>query len=99
MSKLKEIIDGHVNELKSLVGVEDVEDSKVFDKRAIICSSCPLKTGNTCNPKKYLNPQTMEVSERPRRGFYKGCGCRLSAKQKSKNSKCPAGLWGGEFNK
>lgn len=96
MSKLREIIDGHINEFKSLVGV-DLEQQKVFDSRARICLNCPLKVGNTCNPKMSINPQTMETSITPKVGYKFGCGCRLSAKQKSPSSKCPAGFWGGEF--
>lgn len=98
MSKLKEILDGHVNELKSKIGIENQKQQEIFDIRTSICNSCPLKSGNTCNTKKFINPETFEVSLVKKEGFVKGCGCRLSAKQKSPSSKCPAGFWGGEFN-
>lgn len=98
MSVIKQIIEGHVNEFKSAIGAENKEDSKVFASRARICLNCPLKNGNTCDRKKYINPETLEVSTSSKAGFVQGCGCRLSAKQKSKTTKCPAGFWGGEFN-
>jgi len=97
MSVLKEIIEGHVNELKSFVGANADEEEKIFKIREKICLQCPLKVGNTCNKKAYLNPKTMELSKTPKIGYYQGCGCRLSAKQKSPGSKCPASFWGGEF--
>jgi len=98
MSVIKQIISGHVNEFKSAIGAGNAEEEKVFSSRARICLNCPLKNGNTCNKSKYINPETLEVSTIRKAGFVQGCGCRLSAKQKSKGSKCPAGFWGGEFN-
>lgn len=99
MSKLREIIDGHVNEFLDIVGLEDEKKNEVFTSRQNICITCPLKFGNTCNKSKFINPITLEVVDKPTSGFIRGCGCRLSAKQKSPSSRCPAGFWGGEFNK
>ena len=98
MISIKEIIEGHVNELRSIVGIEDEDKDKIFKIREKICLNCPLKNGNTCNKSKFINPETKEVVTAPKAGFVRGCGCRLSAKQKSPGSKCPAGFWGGEFN-
>lgn len=99
MSKLREIVEGHFNEFKSNIGINlSEEQQKVFASRAKVCSTCPLKNGNTCNPRKYINPETLEVSDHSKVGFVPGCGCRLSAKQQSPTSECPAGFWGGEFN-
>ena len=99
MSKLREIVDGHLNELGSALGLTNEDSQKVFRSREKVCNHCPLKSGNTCNPGLYINPKTLETSSTAKAGFHKGCGCRLSAKQKSPNSVCPAGFWGGEFNK
>ena len=101
MSKLKEIINGHLNEVKVLVGTASEEKTQIYNSRAKVCSNCPLKSGNSCNTTLSINPITLEVAptSEKRSGFIKGCGCRLSAKQKSNNSSCPAGFWGGEFNK
>jgi len=99
MSKIKEILEGHINELKALAGLEKKQALDIFKQREVICLSCPLKNGNNCNSKKYINPETKEISDQSEEGFVKGCGCRLSAKQKSPSSSCPAKFWGGEFNK
>jgi hypothetical protein len=99
MSRLREIVDGHVNEFKGIVGIGDEEQEKVFRKREMICVNCPLKVGNTCNKSMYINPKTLETTDSAKEGFIRGCGCRLSAKQKSPTSACPAGFWGNEFKK
>lgn len=46
-----------------------------------------------CNSKLWLNPETGDVSDTVRDGYYKGCGCRLDAKTTLINEKCPAGKW------
>lgn len=99
MINFKGIIEGHINELRSLTNLTSQDEEKVFELRKTICDSCPLKVGNTCNTKKYINKETKEAFDKPGPNRVKGCGCRLSAKQKSKNDKCPAGFWGGEFKK
>lgn len=97
MSKLRSIIRGHINELRAITGTENREDEKIFQIRAQICESCPLKQGNSCNKRAYMKPSTLEVATVPTEGYIKGCGCRLSAKQRSKVERCPAGFWGNEF--
>ncbi|WP_143569830.1 hypothetical protein [Tenacibaculum agarivorans] len=91
---MNNIIQGHFNEFKSLF-VKD--ENLVFLSRERICNNCPLKTGNSCNSSKYIHPLTKEFSNYRKQGFVRGCGCRLSAKQRAKGSSCPAGFWGGEF--
>ena len=56
-----------------------------------------------------FNRETMELVElgsgnpkehyltKDHKKVYRGCGCFLQVKQKSEQSFCPAGLWGGEF--
>lgn len=97
MSKLKEIIEGHVNEFKKLAGLENEQIEKVSASRQLICNNCEMKLGNTCNTGKYINPITLETAQEKKVGFIQGCGCRLSAKQRSPDSSCPAGFWGKEF--
>ena len=96
--KRNEIVDGHLNELRSKVGLANENEALIFSMREKICNACPLKNGNNCDTQKWINPHTMEVSNTPIGGFIRGCGCRLSAKQKSKQSRCPADFWGGEFD-
>ncbi len=95
--KRNEIADGHFNEFRSKIGFTNESDEHIFAKRETICNACPLKNGNSCDTQRWIEPLTLEVSKMPREGYIRGCGCRLSAKQKSKYSSCPAGFWGGEF--
>ncbi len=96
--KRKEILNGHKNELYALAGMINTDDAAVFSVREKICNECPLKINNTCNTGMWIHPTTMETRNSSKEGFIRGCGCRLSAKQKSRYSKCPAGFWGGEFD-
>ncbi|MEP0264725.1 hypothetical protein [Dokdonia sp.] len=96
--KRKEILNGHMNELYALTGMANKSDASVFELRKKICDDCPLKKNNSCNSNLWIHPETMKTITASKEGFIRGCGCRLSAKQKSKYSKCPAGFWGGEFD-
>ena len=83
------IIKGHVNELLGL-------NKDISKERLKICKQCPLYLedyGGQCNPRLYLNPETGEVSNKFRQGFYKGCGCRLQAKTRLPGASCPATKW------
>lgn len=95
--KRNEIIGGHFNELRSKLGVANQNEEAIFSLREI-CNACPLKNGNNCNAVKWMDPNTLDVADGPKDGYIRGCGCRLSAKQRSKYSLCPAGFWGGEFD-
>lgn len=58
----------------------------LYEKRIAICNVCPMRYNNFCNPgKKIKHVVTGKL--------VRGCGCNLSAKVLSKNSKCPAGKW------
>jgi len=94
MNNFSAIIEGHFNELKSLF-IED--ENIIFSSRENICNNCPMKSGNNCDSNKYINTRTKEIATYQKEGYIKGCGCRLSAKQKAKKSRCPAGFWGREF--
>lgn len=87
---IKNIITGHVNELLG-------NHEELHDLRINICQTCPLYKlsdfGYVCDPKKYLNPLTNEVSYFPKAGYFKGCNCRLEAKTRDKESSCPARKW------
>jgi hypothetical protein len=97
-SKSNEIIDGHFNELRSKAGLTNENEESIFLRREKICEECPLKNGNNCDTQRWINPQSRVVSDTIQDGFIRGCGCRLSAKQRSKQSSCPASFWGGEFD-
>jgi hypothetical protein len=90
LKQAKSIAKGHYNELLN-------KEQELSTKRLLVCHKCPLfiKTmfGEMCDPKKYLDPKTNEVSIIAREGFFKGCGCRLEAKTRTPNESCPAGKW------
>ena len=84
-----DIVNGHVQELFNLG--EDLSKSRLK-----ICYSCPLysnKLGGMCNSRLYLNVNTGDVSTTAKTGYERGCGCRLSAKTRLANAKCPVGKW------
>ena len=92
------ILQGHINELKSKLNILSKNEEAIFMYRAEICNKCPIKNGNTCDTKRWIHPIKLSASTIKKSGYVNGCGCRLSAKQRSKKSICPAKFWGGEFN-
>ena len=48
---------------------------------------------NKCNGKLYLNPETNDVSIKPKAGYIKGCSCYIPRKVLNAKAKCPAGKW------
>ena len=92
------IISGHVNEALGF-------NQDLYEKRIAICKKCPLYTkhkiiGEYCSPQLYLNPETNDISFKYKHGYKHGCGCRLDAKTRLKNEKCPVGKWTKEtYNK
>lgn len=46
-----------------------------------------------CSSKLWLNPETNDVSIEKKDGYIKGCGCRINAKIRVADEKCPAGKW------
>lgn len=91
MGKLREIVEGHVNELFD-------RRNDLREQRENICKSCGLYKeshfGPICNPNKYINvDDKTTISDIPRVGYKRGCSCRLQAKWLSPNSKCIVGKW------
>lgn len=71
-------------------------NKEISQKRLQICYSCPLyskKLGGICNNKLYLNILTGEISTEKKEGFKNGCGCKLIARTRMVNAKCPLGKW------
>ena len=87
---IKDIIEGHVNELFD-------RNKEFYEHRMDICRECPLykesMIGPMCNNKLWLNTSTGEVSTYEKRGFGRGCGCRLNAKTRNPNNRCPNNKW------
>lgn len=70
-----------------------VEEVQAY--RLNICKECPLYSmgvlGAICNSKRYLNPETNEVSYFPEEGFIRGCNCLLETKTKNPSNHCVCG--------
>lgn len=84
-----DIAEGHINELLG-------RNEDISQKRLAVCKKCPLlkdTLGGVCNYKLYMNPETLEVSETPKEGFKRGCGCRVQAKTRLPYAKCPLDRW------
>ena len=67
----------------------------MVEERTKICRKCPICDIQkwVCNARLFLNPDTNEVSNSPKEGFIKGCGCLLSRKIPDMNKHCPAKKW------
>ena len=87
---ITQIIKGHVNELFG-------KEQQLHDMRMEICKQCPLYKvgtfGPICDSSKFLNPLTGVVNYSGGKGFFQGCACRLEAKTRIEDAKCPAGKW------
>ena len=86
MSKLNEIINGWANVVKDRIGTLDPKLKLMAANRLLICNSCDMRVNNTCSTKKVgINIITKKEKN--------GCGCNISAKTLSPDSKCPLSKW------
>lgn len=91
MGQISDIINGHVNE--ALGKNEDIKE-----KRMKICKECPLyketPMGPVCNSRLYISESDKTtVSDRPKIGYRRGCGCILARKTKLPNARCIVLKW------
>lgn len=88
--KVGDIIKGHYNELVN-------NEEELHKQRMKICKECALfkmtELGPICNSGLYLNVQTNVAQIKKEDGLKKGCGCRLNAKTRLVDAKCPTGKW------
>jgi len=87
--QILDIINGHKNELLHI-------NDELSESRMKICRKCPIFKnilGGICNSKLWLNPETNEVSGKPKDGFVRGCNCRMVAKTRVPTAVCVAGKW------
>jgi hypothetical protein len=91
LKSLKEIYDGWKNDLFPSPEIE-----ALAKERAEMCALCTLNINNTCS----LNVSGPAVKDfeykeefRIKGRTYSGCGCPLSKKTRSPESKCPLGKW------
>lgn len=63
--------------------------------RLNICEHCGIydATRKLCNGELFIQPETNDVSIKPKQGYIKGCGCYLPRKVLNTTAKCPAGKW------
>lgn len=86
---IKNIVHGHINEIFNL-------NEDISKNRLKICYRCPLysnKLGGICNSRLWLDVNTGDVSTTMKKGYVRGCGCRLIPKTRLPNEKCPANKW------
>lgn len=87
--EIGQIIRGTVNEVLNI-------NEDISKNRLQICYICPLyssQLGGTCNNRLWLNVNTGDVSTTKKPGYACGCGCRLTAKTRLPQAKCPIGKW------
>lgn len=60
-----------------------------------ICEHCGIfdQDRKICNGDLYINPETNDVSIKPKSGYIKGCSCYIPRKVLNAQAKCPAGKW------
>ena len=63
--------------------------------RLNICEHCGIydSTRKICNGNLYINPETNDVSIKPKQGYFKGCDCYIPRKVLNVQAKCPARKW------
>lgn len=87
---LAQIMEGHMKEFLNL-------EEKLSKERMEICKVCPLyihtRVGYICNNELWLDPLNNVTSEHAKHGYVRGCKCRLEAKTRIKDAKCPANKW------
>mgnify|MGYP006079378647 FL=1 len=83
---VSQILTGWGNLVKSHFVELSPELKAQSTNRLLICNSCDMRNGGTCNPNKTgIHVKTgAEI---------RGCGCRLAAKALSPGSVCPLGKW------
>lgn len=75
-----------------------VEYKDIAEERLEICKKCGLykegTLGPICNSRLYISETDKEsVSDRPRVGYKRGCGCALARKTRLPNAKCIVFKW------
>ena len=91
VKKFREIVEGWKND-----AFPTPEILAWAEPRAKICADCPLNINNTCSTQMTgiaVKDFTYQGEQRIKGKEYKGCGCPISKKSKSSESKCPIGLW------
>lgn len=88
---LSQIIDGHLKELLN-------KEKELSNERLKICRDCKLYKvdkvlGPICDKNTYWNPITNAIALTPTDNYVNGCGCRLNAKTRIPEARCPLKKW------
>jgi hypothetical protein len=88
---LNQIVDGHIKELLR-------QEQDLYESRIKICRGCKLMTkdkmfGEMCDKNKWINLSTGHISLVQLDGYVNGCGCRMSAKARIPEARCPLNKW------
>jgi len=83
--QLKEIMQGWGNSFLDKLNMLPTIIKEEAEERSKICSTCPIRTDNTCDPNK------KGISAKGR-AFY-GCGCYIDKKVLCMDCDCPGEYW------
>lgn len=91
MGQIIDVINGHVNEALG-------RNEGLYEERMKVCKECPLyketPMGPICNPRLYISESDkITISDRPKIGYKRGCGCALNRKTKLPSAKCIVMKW------
>lgn len=82
---LKDIAEGWFNNLLDSINLLNEDLKKLGQSRALICKTCPVRSGNMCDSTKTYRKKTGEK--------FNGCGCFVEAKVLCVNCECPGSFW------
>lgn len=98
MSKIQEIAQGWFNAAKDALGILTPEIKQMSEERLAICSVCPIRTDDKCDPSKslpavqdFIYTTNFGTEKRFKDTVYTGCSCPISKKILSPLSSCPVG--------
>lgn len=91
MFGVKQIVEGWVNDVFD-------KEQELYEKRIKICKECPLYTVDRifkgkCDGSKCWDTINDKLVNFPGKNIICGCGCKMSAKTRLKESKCVLNKW------
>ncbi len=100
IQSIKNIFLGWTNLTLEHLNTLDPIIKDLGETRLLMCDSCTLRSGNTCDPTKkgkvlkdFEYNAFTGVQLRLRGIEYTGCGCNIQAKALAPTSQCPLNKW------